>query len=223
MTTASPPPILNHRWLRAGVIAAIVLTAVLVPFAIAGDRLDVWSLSIVRASASRPALVAATIVVLLAADVLLPIPSSIVSTMSGVFLGFSGGLAASAIGMTIGGVAAYWLGRSAAPRARAFVGASDAQWLDRAFRRYGDWLIVMTRPVPVLAEATPVFAGMGQMPFARFFVLAGVANVGVSAVYAFVGAYAAETRSFLLAFAGAVLVPLGPMLWLRRRDRAESD
>jgi 3-dehydroquinate synthase len=72
----------------------------------------------------------------------------------------------------------------------------------------------------VLAEAATAFAGMARMPIGRFIAMAGLASVGVSAVYAFVGAYAAEAESFVLAFAGAVLVPLGPMLWLRRQDRA---
>jgi uncharacterized membrane protein YdjX (TVP38/TMEM64 family) len=211
-----------RRWRRFA-IGAFIPVFVIVPFVVAGDRFEVWSVQSLRSVAGHSGVVASIIVVLLAADVVLPIPSSVVSTSAGLLLGFGGGLAASAVGMTICAVVGYGLGRSAEPVARRFVGADEGEALDAALRRHGDWLIVMTRPVPVLAESTVILAGLGKVPLARFLCLAVLANIGVSAVYAFVGAFAADVNSFLLACVGALLLPVGPMIWLRRntrRDRA---
>ena len=83
--------------------------------------------------------------------------------------------------------------------------------MTRAAERYGDWVIIVLRPVPVLAEASLVFAGMAGMGGRRFAMLTSCANLGVSAAYAGVGAYAVNAESFLLAFAGSIAVPLAAM------------
>ena len=77
--------------------------------------------------------------------------------------------------------------------------------------------MVAVRAVPVLAEASVLFAGIGSMRFGRFLLLTSLSNLGISLVYASVGAFAAEIQSFLLAVAGAVLVPLVVGVLLRER------
>ena len=52
-----------------------------------------------------------------------------------------------------------------------------------------------------------LLAGVGRVPLGRFFALVTLSNVGISLAYAAVGAYAAGVQSFLLAFAGAVVLP----------------
>ena len=73
----------------------------------------------------------------------------------------------------------------------------------------------------ILAEAAVLFAGMGKMPFTRFILLSTLANLGVSAAYAAIGAFAAGVNSFLLAFAGAMLLPLLAycIQWFAHRKR----
>jgi uncharacterized membrane protein YdjX (TVP38/TMEM64 family) len=69
--------------------------------------------------------------------------------------------------------------------------------------------------VPVLAEASVFLAGLARMPFGRFAWITGLSNLGISAVYAAAGAFAARRESFLLAFAAAVLIPAAAMLAVR--------
>ena len=71
-------------------------------------------------------------------------------------------------------------------------------------RKFGAWGIVLSRPVPVLAEASVIAAGFTGMPFAKFAALSALSNLGISAAYAYTGATAADRESFLLAFAGAI-------------------
>jgi hypothetical protein len=53
------------------------------------------------------------------------------------------------------------------------------------------------------------------MPWPSFLALAALSNLGISAAYAAVGAWSARVSSFLLAFAGAVLLPLAALLLAR--------
>ena len=75
------------------------------------------------------------------------------------------------------------------------------------------------RPIPVLAEASVLGAGLSRLPFRRFALLTTLANLGIAAVYSAAGAFAAGTGSLLLAFAGALLLPATVMLLTRRRSR----
>jgi uncharacterized membrane protein YdjX (TVP38/TMEM64 family) len=204
---------------RLAVAGGILLGAILIPFAAFGNQLETWAAALIELSSTHAGAVFAVVVLLLMLDVALPIPSSLVSTTGGILLGFTGGLAASSLGLTLGAVIAYGVGRYSAGAARRLVGSDDTQRLCSAFNRHGDWLIVVSRSVPVLAESAPVVAGVARMPFGRFVASAGLASVGVAAAYSLLGASAGSATSFLLVFGGAVLVPLGPMLWLRRTRR----
>ena len=51
----------------------------------------------------------------------------------------------------------------------------------------------------------------------RFFLMTGLANAGIAAIYAAIGAFALATESFLLALAGAIILPGLMMLGLKLR------
>ena len=68
----------------------------------------------------------------------------------------------------------------------------------------------------MLAEASVVFSGLARIPLARFATVMILANFGIAAAYAAVGAYAMRLDSVLLAFAGATALPAAFMLLTRR-------
>jgi len=175
---------------------------ILIPFALWENRFE--ALTARWLDEGRPRTwIAAGVVSLLGADVVLPIPSSLISTSSGYLLGFWKGLAASWLGMTVACIIGYGLGRFASGWVRRIVSRED----EARFARSSDWVLAGSRAVPMLAEASVIIAGMLARPFGRFLGICAMANLGVSAVYAAIGAYALRTQSFLLAFAGAVVVP----------------
>ena len=88
-----------------------------------------------------------------------------------------------------------------------FVGESELQRVAAAHERFGDATIVALRAVPVLAEASVVLAGLSSMPLGRFVVLTALATLGIAVTYAAVGAFAVDANSFLLAFAGSIILP----------------
>ena len=192
--------------MRWALVWFAVVAIVLVPFFLFEEQFNAFAAAITGGAVS-PALAAIAIAGLLTFDVLLPVPSSIVSTGAGVVLGFVPGTAVVFVGMTAGCLVAYALGARGAAAAQRLVGADS---LDRArtiAARYGDWTIVICRPVPVLAEATVIAAGLMHAPLRRLLLLTGTANLGIAAGYAAVGAYAMRVDSFLIAFAGALVIP----------------
>lgn len=179
------------RWL---VLAVLILACILVPFALFEDPVTRWATAFL-AQPHAPWILGCAIAALLAADVLLPVPSSVISIGAGALLGFSGGLAASTAGMTLGCIAGYWLGlRGARQPAERLLGSGEMAKLERAHTLFGEWIVLILRPIPVLAEASVVFAGMGNMRFPRFLAMTSLANLLISAGYAWMGAFVESSR-----------------------------
>lgn len=202
----------------------LLLVAILVPFLLFGEGLESAAHRFLEA---RPAgwQVALVLGGLLAGDIVLPVPSSLVTTAAGALLGFWRGTAVSWAGMMVASGMGYELGTRAGESAlRRMVGESEVARLARLASRHGHWFLLAFRAVPVLAEASVVFAGVSRMSRRGFFTVAALANLGVSATYAAMGASAARAGSFPLLFAGMVLLPALALWMVRpRARRLESD
>ncbi|HEY7497831.1 MAG TPA: VTT domain-containing protein [Vicinamibacterales bacterium] len=200
--------------MRWAVIWIVLIALVLVPFFLFETQFTAFAERMTRGDTALW-LAAASIFGLLALDVFLPVPSSIVSTAAGVLLGFSAGAAVVWLGMTSACLLGYALGARASGAARRFVGEEGLRRADGLARRYGDWTLVMCRPVPVLAEASVIFAGLVGAPFGRFFWICALSNLGIALGYAAFGAFSMSLNSFLVAFLGALVVPGAAMLIAR--------
>lgn len=205
--------------LRWALVGGLVLALILVPFALFEDRMNASSAWLI--SSERPrGLAAIAVASLLALDVVLPVPSSIVSTASGALFGLAGGAAVSFFGMTAGSLLALLLGRAVGrPGLRRFVGEAELARAEQFASRYGDAALVLSRPVPVLAEASALLAAACGVPAGRLLALCALSNAGISLVYAAVGALAAGAASFLLVFFGAIALPGIAMLIHRRTQK----
>jgi len=171
---------------RLVLVIVIALLIPIIPFAIIGELPGERWLS---ASDDNALLFGLSGGGLLAADVLLPIPSSIVGTLLGARLGFVvGGLWAWS-GLLLGNLIGFFLGRLLLSR---YVG--DLPTTPTLL------ILFASRPVPVLAEAVTFAAGAGKMPLLPFLGVSALGN----------GLYA-----LALAGNGAALLPdalLGPGL-----------
>jgi uncharacterized membrane protein YdjX (TVP38/TMEM64 family) len=204
------------RWL---VVSAVLLAAILVPFVLFEDWFNELAGHLMRREAPAWS-VAGAIVGLLAADVFLPIPSSVVAVASGLLLDFWRGAAAVWAGMMAGCLFGYGFGAGASAAARRFVGGAGMANAERLSTRYGDYAIILCRPVPVLAEASVIVAGIVRRPLGRFLNLTAWSNLGVAMGYSAIGAFSMRLDSFLLAFLGSLAVPglaiLISRLWFAR-------
>ena len=145
---------------------------------------------------------------LLTADIFLPIPSSLVGTTLGSILGAWPGTVVGAVGLTTGCILGYATGWAIGnPATRRFIGAEKSRrariWLERS----GIAALIVCRAVPVLAEASIITAGVLRLAPLRVFVATTLSNVGISFVYATLGASIADIWSFLLGFALAMAIP----------------
>ncbi|MFO7303493.1 MAG: VTT domain-containing protein [Acidobacteriota bacterium] len=196
------------RWLW---LTLIVVAVILVPFFLFEDYFTGLADRAVSGDVSVPW--AVTIIAgLLAVDVLLPVPSSVVSAAAGLLLGFWLGATVVWVAMTVSCLIAYAIGASSVTLTRRIVGEDGLLRASRLASRYGALALVFCRPVPVLAEASVIFAGMTKLPFGHFLAVTTLANLGVAVAYAAVGAYSMRLDSFLAAFAGAILLPA--VAWL---------
>jgi uncharacterized membrane protein YdjX (TVP38/TMEM64 family) len=163
------------------------------------------------------------IVAALAGDILLPVPSSGVSTYAGGTLGVVAGTSASWLGMTLGAIGGFalarWLGRPFAERH----GGRDVAALDDFAQRYGAAALVLTRPLPLLAEACVLASGASLMSWRQFLLPVILSNLAISLTYAAAGAYFQQRQSLAEGVIIAVLLPLGIALGVRRYWRHTTD
>lgn len=186
----------------------LLALAVLAPFALFGASIEQWSLA--RLAAPVPALtVAALVLGLLAVDVLLPVPSSLVAIAAGHALGFAPAAAAVWAGLTLSCVLGYGLGRwLGAPGVRRLVDPADVErTAQRLQRPRGLLLLAASRAVPVASEVTVLVAGSLRLPWPWFLAVTSLANAGLAVVYAAAGAMSALPGHGLLAVLAGVALP----------------
>lgn len=176
-------PVPRAQWLRLGLFAAALLACVLVPFALWGDALDRAAPAWLAAQDARLWL-AALGIALLMADVVLPLPSSVIGVLLCWTLGPFWGAVTVAVGAWLAFALGYVLGRVLPEaRLRRWVGA--ALW-DRArglARQRALWWIVAARPLPVLAELSALLAGVWRVPPLAAFAHAAWSSCVVGALY----------------------------------------
>lgn len=162
-------------------------------------------------------------IVLLALDLVLPIPATAVMAALGFIYGpILGGLIGG-LGFILSGAIGYslcrLLGRGAALR---LLGPKDLERGERLFRDVGGWLVVLSRWLPVFPEVIACMAGLTRMPARTFFLALACGSLPLAFVFAAVGHAGAERP--VLAIALSALLP--PVLWLlvqpwfRARSRA---
>ncbi len=183
----------------------ILLTTVMaigvVPFVLFGSPLERQAEEWLDTAISTPGK-AALIIGLLAGDILLPTPSSLVNTFAGSALGFFGGTAAAWLGMTLGAILGFALARACGrPLARRLSSEDELQQIDALSARFGPGLLVLSRAVPVLAEASVLFFGTTDLSWRRFLVPVVSSNLVIAAGYAAMGNWIALPIAIPLALA----------------------
>lgn len=196
-----------------------LFAAILVPFALWGDAFEAYGASLLQNA--RPSLtLALTLVGLLASDLLLPIPSSVLAVGTGAVFGTAMGALLVALGFTLGAWIGYEVGRSAG-RAGVSRLVDDAQRerLEAFAAEHGAGLLVAMRAVPVLAEASVVVAGSSGMSRGRVLLTTTAANVVIAIIYSAAGSLAADAGSLELAAMAGVGIPGLAMLATARFRR----
>lgn len=208
-----------------GLIVALVLllTLAFLIAAACGFTDETWLrdrlLALTTAPAGRP-LAAATIGLLLAADLVLPVPSSVLMTLSGYLCGAPVGGAVNFLGAMASACLGFWTCRRFGRRAfRRFIDEGEVPRVERFIETWGAWGILLSRSVPMLTEVVSCVAGLGSMTWRRFLILCIAGTLPISYVYAHAGARSQGDPSLawplLLAF-GLPAAGFAVLLLLRR-------
>lgn len=210
---------MHSALLKPLLLITIVLILPLLVIALSGEmflpQVERW-----RDNPPTPALLATLIAAILASDVFLPVPSGPVSTLAGSALGAWPGALTSCLGMTMGAAIAFGLARRwGRPLAQRWTSAERLADLEAACREHGLWMLVVTRPLPILAEACALLTGALQMSWTRFLPAVVASNLVISAAYAHLGEQATQQGWLPLALCMAVAAPLAIAVVWRRRLR----
>lgn len=154
---------------------------------------------------------------MLGADLVLPIPGTVVmSALGWIYGAMLGGLAAAA-GSMLAGLGGYGVGRLIGERgARRILGELDFERGKLLFGRGGGWMIALSRALPILPEALSCTAGLVRMPFGRFVVSLACGSLPVGFLFAWIGAAGHGTPGWALVL--SLVVPA--VLWLVARKLA---
>ena len=194
----------NRHRLRLLLAVAVVLGVPILPFLWFGRAAESQITEWLHRSCD-PGIAATLVIGLLAVDVLLPVPSSAVNVFAGKVLGFWAGTAVSWCGMTVGALLAFGLVRILGrPLARWLATEEDLHRMEALARRYGVFLLILARPVPVFAEASVLLAGMMQLDWWRFLFAVGLSNLGIAVAYAAMG----DLVQLPIALAASIAIPL---------------
>src|SRR5215208_2778221 len=117
----------------------------------------------------------------------------------GTLLSLLGSLGAMLVGFAMGRRGGAVLTRCVSPRERATA--------DRLLERYGALAIVVTRPVPLLAETVAVLAGASPLGWKRAMLAALIGSLPAAAIYALAGAVGVGSGA--LVFAAVVVLAGG--------------
>lgn len=181
------------------VLLIILFLAIpLIPFLFFGETMEGGIEQWIRSQESR-SVVAAGVVVLLTVDVLLPVPSSIVCTVAGSSLGPFWGTLVSTLGMTLGALAGFGIGKFFGRIAlQRWVDAEERRRLDRLVSRYGISILFLLRPVPLFAEGSLLFLGCSSMNWTVFLLATLPIHFCLALLYALLGHYVSLPLATLL-------------------------
>lgn len=161
-------------------------------------------------------------VFLLVADVFLPVPSSLVMLGNGALFGVAIGTAVSLLGSLSGAAVAFLIGRRGGRLLERLTSSDEIAEADRWFQRWGTTAIVISRPLPIIAETVAIFAGASSIGWRSMLLASAIGLVPTCLLYALAGAVAQSFGSAVLIFCLTFLAAGGFWLVERRMRRAAS-
>lgn len=202
---------MKRYWLVAGAMLAFFLLLFLLV-----EWLQIPLLTDPSGWLNRGGVVGALIgVSLLIADVVLPVPSSLVMIAHGALFGIVPGTLLSLIGSVGATLVGFALGRRGGTWLKRIVLPKERIRVELMLDRWGALAVVVTRPIPLLAETTAILAGASAMSWQRVTLASFAGSLPAALLYALTGAVAASFHNTVLMFCFVLLV--SGVFWLISR------
>ena len=156
---------------------------------------------------------------LLIADVVLPVPSSVIMIAHGALFGIWIGSLLSLVGSVGCSLAGFAIGRAGRATVRRFVTDAEYARASRLLERWGTVGIVATRPVPILAEVMSIIAGTTpSLSWWQITVASIAGSLPPAVAYAVAGHFATKTIGAIWLFSAFMLMSAA-MWWFDRPRR----
>jgi uncharacterized membrane protein YdjX (TVP38/TMEM64 family) len=195
------------------VSVSLALTMLIsIPFILFGDDITRWSQTLLSDQSTKIAVVI-IVVTLLMLDIVLPIPSSLICIAAYALLDSGTAFVVVTTGLTLTYVFGHIIGATVglAATKRIFVDAEMAKLAAlTAGKRYA--AIVLSRPLPVLAEGTSMYLGAIGTPLLPASITALFSSIGLAAMYGWIATSAQGQASIWLTLFASMLLPAG--FWL---------
>jgi len=139
----------------------------------------------------------------LASDIVLPVPSSIVLYLNGFFLGVLFGTLVSMCGLMVGCIIGYFIGKASS---NIFKSESNKK-ANQILSRYGPPAIFLTRGIPILSESICFVCGFNKINFRRYLMLNFIGYLPVCLLHAIFGNLGYQGNSaFLMSFVLSIII-----------------
>jgi uncharacterized membrane protein YdjX (TVP38/TMEM64 family) len=148
---------------------------------------------------------------LLVADVFIPVPSSLIMVAHGALFGIALGTVLSLAGCLGCAALGFALGRRGGRLIARLVTAEEKAKADALLAKYGALAILVTRPLPLLAETVAILAGASPMGWGRMLLATLAGSFPASLLYAMTGATSRGFGSGVLMM--ALVVALAGLFW----------
>jgi uncharacterized membrane protein YdjX (TVP38/TMEM64 family) len=143
---------------------------------------------------------------LLVADVLLPVPSSLVMVAHGALFGVAVGTLLSLVGSVGAALFGFAIGRRGGRLMERLVTPAERERADRLLKRWGALAIIVTRPVPLLAETVAIMAGTSSLGWGRVALASLAGSLPPALLYAITGTSVANLQNTTLVFVLVILI-----------------
>ena len=148
----------------------------------------------------------------LASDILLPVPSSIVMFMNGFVLGPIPGSVLSLGSLLSGSVIGYLLGKFSSMGLKAKNESQAHLFLEK----YGALAILMSRGIPILSESVCIVCGYNKMPFKQYLVYNLIGYFPLCQLFALCGSVGYNKKVFLLSLGFSLVISAAFWFLLKR-------
>ncbi|HET7435691.1 MAG TPA: VTT domain-containing protein [Thermoanaerobaculia bacterium] len=143
-------------------------------------------------------------VALLIADVFLPVPSIPIMVANGALFGIAGGTALSMLGTIGATLVGFAVGRAGNDAIKRFVTPREHARAGALLERWGVIAIVISRPIPIVAETVAILAGSSPVTWMQAFVASVAGSIVPCVAYAWAGASAQSIGVQTIVFAGVM-------------------
>jgi len=155
-------------------------------------------------------------VFLLVADQFVPVPSSLVMISLGALYGAPAAIALALVGRVGMAAAGFATGRLGEPWLNRFVSSRGRARADALLRRRGALAVLVSRPVPLLAETVAIMAGASSLRLSTVLGAAALGSLPEAVAYGLAGAVAPSFENAGLIW-GSFLLVAGGFWWIGRR------